>query len=122
MSIFLFYNSKKDKVIILTGGITCHACVNEIYKTLSKSISSKKIYIGIENKGIFVNESAINYYKSDLQGVRFEIFNSHKHFQQDKFPYVMKIDKGDTLIFTYDEIYLNDKLNINTIQKIISKK
>ncbi len=122
LSAFLLCNSRREKVIILTGGITCHACVNEIYKLITKSISYKRIYLGIENKGMFVNESAINYYKSDIPKVKIEIINSHKHFEQNKFPCVMKINNKDTLFFTYDEIYLNDKINNNTINKIISNK
>lgn len=112
-SVFFLVAPTKKKYILVTGDITCKACVIEIHSHLSKRNKKKNICIALKDKGHLIsNETGLSYYRSELPKANFIFLQQESFFpKKEKFPYVLTIVNADTVKIPYDSLYARDILN-----------
>ena len=111
----LFASSPKEKrYIIVVGDISCKACVIQLHNYLHKRVKKENLSVAFRDKGYFVlNESSINYYKSELQKARFVFLKQLSFFPaKEKFPYLLRVLNNDTVKIPYDSLFIGESLNL----------
>lgn len=112
-SLLLLNFRSKPKYVIVVGDICCKSCVVQLYKHLNSRLhSSSSITIGVKNhNNIIVNEMATSYYKTELPDANFALLSNATLFTVKKYPYLVKIQKNDTVVTHYDQLFIGDNVN-----------
>lgn len=111
---FLSQSSIQKKYILIAGDITCKSCVIELHSYLEKKTKKGGLEIALQDKGHFiVNESSKQYFQKELPSSKI-VFSSNRLLfpKKEKYPYLLKINQGDTAKVPYDSLFINEVLNI----------
>lgn len=111
---FLSQSSIQKKYVVVAGDITCKACVIELHNYLEKRTKKGTLEIALQDKGHFIpNESSRQYFQKELPSSKI-VFSSNRLLfpKKERYPYLLKINQGDTTKVPYDSLFINDVLNI----------
>lgn len=115
----LLLGSEKNKTyLIVSGDLTCKACVIQLHNYLSRKVKKKSLFILLEDKGNFLlNQTSSTYLKSELPAAIFIFSNKKELFpSRKKYPYLIRIYKGDTTKIIYDSLFTEENLNTRQLE------
>lgn len=106
-------SSPQKKYVLIAGDITCKACVIELHNYLEKRTKKGTLEIALQDKGHFIlNESSQQYFQKELPHSKIVLLKNVLLFpKKEKYPYLLKINKRDTVKVSYDSLFINDVLN-----------
>ncbi|PBQ32584.1 hypothetical protein CNR22_12645 [Sphingobacteriaceae bacterium] len=115
MILSLVTTNRNKQYVIITGDISCKACVIQLHNHLSRKIKKDKLCIALRDRGnIILNESASAYFKHDLPLARYILLNNETLFPlKEKYPYLLSILGKDTLKISYDSLFTENGLYLN---------
>lgn len=109
--------TQQKKYILVAGDVTCKACVIELHNHFEKRTKKGTLEIALQDKGYFVlNESYQQYFQKELPRSKIVFLNNVLLFpKKERYPYLLKINKGDTVKVSYDSLFINDILNVRSL-------
>lgn len=110
----LSQSAVQKKYLLVAGDITCKACVIELHTYLEKKTKKAGLEIALQDKGHFIlNESSLSYFQKELPSSKIVFLSNALLFpKKEKYPYLLKINKGDTIKVSYDSLFVDDVLNV----------
>jgi hypothetical protein len=102
----------------VAGDITCKACVIQLYTYLESKGTKDEVWIALRDKGnIILNESSLNYLKSQLPQAQFTFLSAESFFpRQEKYPYLLIVNKSDSVKIGYDSLFIGEHLNLRYLK------
>lgn len=116
--LFLFFilsqSTMQKKYVLVAGDITCKACVIELHNYLAKKNKKAGLEIALQDKGhVILNESSLRYFQKELPSSKIVFVSNVLLFpKKERYPYLLKINKRDTLKISYDSLFINEVLNV----------
>lgn len=118
LSLMLLGSGPKPRYLILVGDISCKSCVIQLHTHFITNLRSRSTVIGLKDRqSVILNEMAMDYYKTELPDANFVLINDTTLFKLDKYPCVLKIQKHDTLLLTYAQLFFGDALNVTILDR-----